>query len=147
VYLYRYYNDQGRLLYAGITGAPFRRLKEHHSMHRDIAGITLEVFPDRASAQAAETEAIKTGWPLLNDRGNPDQSLVRQSRQDEYERTCRMIAGRPWERLRKLAGAAKASHEQRRERLFQEDLQHQFRVMRLARIAAILCNPGGGADG
>lgn len=140
-YLYRYYNDQGRLIYVGISIDPERRMKEHRGMHRQIADVSIEAFPDRRSALAAELEAIRTEWPLYNDHGNPDKSLVTQSREDAYRHACaeleRLRAGipSPWERRARLHGAAKAAVERKREKEFREELAHYFRVWRLVRKA------------
>lgn len=67
--LYRFYDAEGILLYVGITGNLPLRLPHHNASKpwwADVAYITLEHFPERASAEAAETHAIQTEGPRHN---------------------------------------------------------------------------------
>lgn len=67
--LYRHFDGDGRLLYVGISLAPFRRLSSHrHASHwsESIRNIAVEWFPDRAQALSAEFAAITTEKPLHN---------------------------------------------------------------------------------
>lgn len=67
--LYRLFDEAGRLLYVGIAFDPEQRLKSHAStapwwplvVRRKIVQ-----YPDRGSAECAETRAIKAESPLYN---------------------------------------------------------------------------------
>lgn len=67
-YLYRFFDADGRLLYVGIT----YRMPDRMSSHRrtkpwdEVKSITVERYPDRASAAAAEVKAIREEKPLWN---------------------------------------------------------------------------------
>ena len=143
MYLYRFFNRHGRLLYVGITIDPERRTKEHaaRAWHAtgawfgEVAAVRMEFFPDERSARAAEMEAIKAEWPLCNIHGNPDTTWRDQSARDAYAATCR--AGMDWKRRESLRGAAKAAVERKRERLFREALAMEFYVLRLVRQARV----------
>jgi len=67
--LYRFFDDQGDLLYVGITMNPSARWPQHkrdkHWWHQ-VENITLEVFGSRKEVLDAETEAIKTEHPRYN---------------------------------------------------------------------------------
>lgn len=69
--LYRHFNAEGTLLYVGISLRPFSRFKEHntHSEWADqIANMTIEYFPNRMEAMAAETKAVQEENPAHNIR-------------------------------------------------------------------------------
>lgn len=66
---YRYFDVDDTLIYVGYTVALLGRLNDHHRgsewwplVYRG----TYEIFPDEASARAAETAAIKTENPIAN---------------------------------------------------------------------------------
>ncbi|GAB3213297.1 hypothetical protein GCM10027294_43540 [Marinactinospora endophytica] len=67
--LYRFYADDGQLLYVGITNDPPRRMKQH-SDSKDwwpqVRGISIDWYPDRDSVLAAERRAIAVENPLYN---------------------------------------------------------------------------------
>ena len=70
--VYRHFDKWGKLLYVGCTYSPFLRLQHHVSTSHwseDIVNVTLERFPSRAEALAAEAKAIKTEQPLHNTEG------------------------------------------------------------------------------
>jgi len=67
--LYRHFNAEGTLLYVGISLRPFSRFKEHntHSGWADqIANMTIEYFPSRMEAMAAEIKAVREEDPVHN---------------------------------------------------------------------------------
>ena len=67
--LYRYFDDDGRLLYVGIAKDPDKRRREHAKLSAWFplaANRTLEWFDDRDSALAAERAAIRSESPIHN---------------------------------------------------------------------------------
>ena len=71
--LYRHFDAHARLLYVGITAknAQAARNSAHQKRSRwwpEVRSSTFEEFPDRASARAAETRAIRAEFPLHNVR-------------------------------------------------------------------------------
>jgi hypothetical protein len=67
--LYRFRNRDGRLIYVGISLSLPARLGQHRGdkpWWAEVTTVTVEHFPDRASALAAEKEAIRTESPLYN---------------------------------------------------------------------------------
>jgi hypothetical protein len=64
--LYRHYDADGALLYVGISLYTVKRLIEHRERSpwfTSIARITVETFPSRDAALAAESAAIRTERP------------------------------------------------------------------------------------
>ena len=67
--LYRHFNEEGELLYVGISLSAIQRLgqhKEHSDWYQSIASVTLEHFETREEALKAEREAIFRERPLHN---------------------------------------------------------------------------------
>lgn len=67
--LYRFYTDDGRLLYVGITRNPERRFSQHAARKRwwrDVRGISIEWYESRGEVEAAERRAIHVEKPLFN---------------------------------------------------------------------------------
>lgn len=67
--LYRQYDAAGDLLYIGITNEWDRRAGEHGRLSpwwSEVARVTHESFPDRASAMQAEKAAIRSEDPVFN---------------------------------------------------------------------------------
>lgn len=67
--LYRFYADDGTLLYVGITNNPGNRFNQHGAdkpWWHEVRGITMEPYPDRASVLAAEARAIAVENPRYN---------------------------------------------------------------------------------
>lgn len=94
-FVYRMFDSSGRLLYVGMTGNLEQRL-HHHSFNAPwygrVARTTVETYPDRAAAIAAEKHAIQTEQPELNTTHNAtvranDRLDARQAAQ--VERTLR----------------------------------------------------------
>lgn len=69
--VYRLYDANDTLLYVGVATAPDARLKAH-SKHKswwgDVARTSLDWYPDRETALAAETAAIRSERPKYNVR-------------------------------------------------------------------------------
>ena len=73
--LYRFFNDQGQLLYVGISNNWQQRLKQHYKdsdFHYEASVITLERFATRAEVEAAERQAILSENPVYNKQHNPN---------------------------------------------------------------------------
>lgn len=69
VALYRCFAADGALLYVGISVGFARRWYEHakaKSWWPEVARLTVDLFPDRPSADAAETAAIRDEKPRYN---------------------------------------------------------------------------------
>jgi predicted GIY-YIG superfamily endonuclease len=73
--LYRFFDFRGTLLYVGISRDWISRLRQHEKsadFYSAVAGMTIERFPDRATVEAAEKEAIDKENPLFNRASNPN---------------------------------------------------------------------------
>ena len=69
-WLYRIYGTEGELLYIGITRNLATRLSRHArepSWSLEIRDVRAEWYPDLASADAAETAAVRAEEPLRNE--------------------------------------------------------------------------------
>lgn len=67
--LYRFFDAADQLLYVGITDSPLRRFTQHateRAWWTQAARVTLEHYPIRAEAEAAEREAIRREYPPAN---------------------------------------------------------------------------------
>jgi len=67
--LYRIWGNQDQLLYVGISKSALGRLGQHlteKTWASDITNVTIETFPTREQAAAAEVVAIKTEHPVHN---------------------------------------------------------------------------------
>lgn len=79
--LYRYWDDQDHLLYIGITGQLDYRERSHikRSSWMDFAArSTIERYPTRWQAGAAEREAIEAEHPLFNYKHNEGPDAARR---------------------------------------------------------------------
>jgi predicted GIY-YIG superfamily endonuclease len=68
-WLYRIYGTEGELLYVGITRNLSARLAQHareQSWGLEIRDVIARWYPDEASADAAETEAVRAEEPRHN---------------------------------------------------------------------------------
>jgi len=68
-HLYRLWDSKGGLLYVGISKSALGRIGQHFQEKEwasDIASMTIEHFPDRASVERAEKYAIARENPLHN---------------------------------------------------------------------------------
>lgn len=71
--LYRHFDKDGQLLYVGISFRAIIRQAAHRDKAPwwgDVASITVEKFPSRAAARAAEKKAIQEERPLHNNHWN-----------------------------------------------------------------------------
>src|SRR5437588_5026791 len=72
--LYRLYSADETLLNVGVDGNPGRRFEQHavaKPWWSEVARVTLEHFPDRPAALAAELAAIAKENPTYNIEGKP----------------------------------------------------------------------------
>lgn len=72
--LYRLFAQGGTLLYIGIGGNPGRRFEQHAAdkpWWSEVSRVTVEHFPDRPDALAAELNAIRKESPKYNVEGQP----------------------------------------------------------------------------
>jgi predicted GIY-YIG superfamily endonuclease len=83
-YVYQCFDATGQLLYVGCTQEVEDRIyhlthecnygkQPNRALYHLMASHTSESYPDKASARAAEREAIRTGRPLLNKQHNPSR--------------------------------------------------------------------------
>ena len=74
-FVYRYFDRTGRLLYVGVTNEPENRHRGHRrkSWFSAIARKTVDAYPTRSAALAAEREALRTESPLHNGTPRADQ--------------------------------------------------------------------------
>lgn len=108
--LYRFFDTGGRLLYVGIATDPQVRWyahREEKSWWLEVAHETIDWFPDRLSAKAAEKAAIKSEAPLYNvthstTRKRGDAAADNKSKYARV-RTVR-IPDPDWSDMRALAG-------------------------------------------
>lgn len=73
--LYRFFDDEERLLYVGISSNWQQRLKQHYrdsEFHYQATKITLERYETREEVVAAEIRAIQTENPVYNKDYNPN---------------------------------------------------------------------------
>lgn len=90
--LYRHYNANGILLYVGIAKDHHIRFRTHLKLSEwknKIASITIEKFPTREAAFAAEIAAIQTEEPLYNSchqrKGSKGDVLRKVMRAIDYQ--------------------------------------------------------------
>jgi hypothetical protein len=79
--LYRFFDRSGRLLYIGITVAAAARWGQHSwdkSWWNEVATCTIQHFPRRSTALAAERAAIRSEKPLHNVQHNNTQATETQ---------------------------------------------------------------------
>lgn len=76
-FLYRCYDDTGRLIYAGCTVAPIQRMEQHRAnswWFGQVRRIRYTIFPNKEYALYIELRAIQQEHPRWNIRGR-DRSL------------------------------------------------------------------------
>lgn len=67
--LYRHFDQENRLIYVGISLSTAARLAQHRCNSEwfdKIVKITIERYPDKFTAIAAEIKAIETEKPMFN---------------------------------------------------------------------------------
>lgn len=96
--LYRHWDKDGNLLYVGISKSTMARLCQHAEnahWYERIVNVTIERFPTRAEAEAAERAAIKAENPLHNKQRFRDETpaerkaRIEESRADLLRRVVR----------------------------------------------------------
>jgi predicted GIY-YIG superfamily endonuclease len=73
--LYRFFDEQGQLLYVGISNNWTQRLNQHYkdsTFFEKAKHITLSHYETRAEVEEAERKAIETEGALFNKKFNPD---------------------------------------------------------------------------
>lgn len=83
--VYRYFDNEGLLLYVGQTKEFFNRLHAHErnsSWFTIVASVTLERFETESEMKAAELVAIQTENPIYNKADNPNY----ESPQDHFQK-------------------------------------------------------------
>ena len=68
-HLYRHFDEDGALLYVGISLSALNRLAAHiedSAWYWSIATVKIEVHPTREAAEEAERQAIRNERPLFN---------------------------------------------------------------------------------
>lgn len=68
--IYRLFDEEGELLYVGVSNDPYRRLRDHRRKFwgKVVASVTVEWFDTRIEAQRAEIWAICDEEPSFNQR-------------------------------------------------------------------------------
>lgn len=76
-YLYRYFSEEGRLLYVGVTNDPFTRHHQHRGSPwwRSARSIRIEWFPGQKLALIAESICI------LDEKPDPNMPVRIQERE------------------------------------------------------------------
>jgi predicted GIY-YIG superfamily endonuclease len=72
-HLYRFFDDEGNLLYVGISNSWTQRFHQHErsaAWFQFVASATFEKYPDRESVERAELIAIQTENPIHNKKHN-----------------------------------------------------------------------------
>lgn len=91
--LYRFYDDQDRLLYVGISNTWHQRFHQHEKeagWFTHAARCTFTRYPNRDAVMAAETQAILTEFPIYNKQQNPSY----ESAVDHFQRVKFAVFGR-----------------------------------------------------
>ena len=81
--LYRHFDRAGRLLYAGRTNEPPRRLRDHRQTKAwwaEVASTTYAPYESLEALKAAERTAIETEHPLWNVQHNKPAKSARTIR-------------------------------------------------------------------
>lgn len=68
-FVYRFFGEDDRLLYVGVTYNPPARFEQHSkrsAWFADMARVTWTEYPDQAAGRRAEREAIDAEAPLYN---------------------------------------------------------------------------------
>ena len=93
--LYRYFAENGDLLYIGISVDAYSRAKQHRDGSKwwpDAASVTFEKYPNRDAVSAAERLAIKAEKPIYNKVHNA-ASGKHESGQDYVQNTKHPLVG------------------------------------------------------
>lgn len=83
--LYRAFNNEGVLLYIGISGDWAKRWRQHltdHPWYYEVAHLEVKWFASRREAQVAEALALFTEYPLHNGAGTPADAIWKEQRDE-----------------------------------------------------------------
>ena len=97
-YVYRCYDDTGRLVYVGESCDAVRRLEFHRYNSvwaRHVARVRVAVHPDREAARTAEQHAIRTENPRFNRMGRW-RSRPTWTEQDYIDYVEALLAAGTW---------------------------------------------------
>ena len=91
--LYRHFDENGALLYVGISLSAVQRLKQHEKSgwFEEIASVTIESFDTRELALLAEKEAIEQEFPMYNKVHN---SVIDESMDEKISEKYFMVFSR-----------------------------------------------------
>lgn len=95
--LYRLYDAEGSLLYLGIAGIPEQRWKLHSDRQpwwHLVARKSVEWYPDRATASAAEGRLTAEEQPLYNRYKVKQREAVRYDNTDDLRRVIAWLGRR-----------------------------------------------------
>lgn len=110
-YLYRHFNQEGALLYVGVSLSVVHRLaqhKDHSHWYRSITRIDIKEFSTRREALIAERDAIKQEKPLHNIyhlrqlKSEKKISHARMARQTQQALIDKLVNVELWYDARKL---------------------------------------------
>ena len=98
--LYHHFGKGGVPLYVGISLSALARLVQHRSnahWFQQIESMTIEKFPTRAAAEAAEKTAIEREKPLFNIQHSLEQKQARKEAREaaRIERAKRVKIPKP----------------------------------------------------
>lgn len=99
--VYRAYDADGLLLYVGVTSGLMQRIAQHEKSSEwaiSTATITVEWWPTRAAALAAETRAIVTEGPVFNRskvKRNAPNGVIEAEIIEEIEAFCVRVGMTP----------------------------------------------------
>lgn len=111
--LYRFFAEDGALLYVGITAALPTRLANHRDdkpWWTEVARATIAHYPDRESVLAAELVAIKAELPRYNvqhNTGRPIATAVDARKTPNWRGWCNEPAGDIWQFRSRTSGYQK----------------------------------------
>lgn len=112
--LYRFYAEDGTLLYVGITSRGPERWRDHEEFRTwwsRVASSRVEHFPDRPAAATAELDAIRTEQPVYNVYGRPRpkaQPIARDKPHRSHGQGSMVPHGRRWMVAVTVGGRRKA---------------------------------------
>lgn len=89
--LYRHYDEEGELLYVGVSLSTVQRLANHRddsSWFKEIRSVTIEGFETRKQALAAERKAVENERPKYNVKLQAKKPFIAPAAEpDDPERT------------------------------------------------------------
>jgi hypothetical protein len=92
--VYRCYADDGALIYVGCTEIGLDRFSAHRSAaswFTEVATITIEHFPTRLGAYAAERKAIRSEAPIYNVKSKFRGQMLAAADERDRDQRCNGI--------------------------------------------------------